>query len=110
MRKSPEGWEITLKRMVRLHEVYLEGDEAKLDWNEQGAIFRQRAIEAGYVARGIPKKYGGSEQDPDVLKATIIGQEFRKAHAPGELRGIGPSMLVPTLLEKGEEWQYGIRK
>jgi alkylation response protein AidB-like acyl-CoA dehydrogenase len=83
----------------------LKGDEAKLDFNEQGALFRSRAIEAGYVARGIPKKYGGSEQDADVLKATVIGQEFARVFAPGELRGIGPSMLVPTLLEKGEEWQ-----
>jgi alkylation response protein AidB-like acyl-CoA dehydrogenase len=83
----------------------LKGDEAKLDFNQQGALLRNRAIEAGYVARGVPKKYGGSEQGADVLKATIIGQEFSNANAPGELRGIGPSMLVPTLLEKGEEWQ-----
>jgi alkylation response protein AidB-like acyl-CoA dehydrogenase len=83
----------------------LKGDEAKLDFAEQAALFRGRAIGAGFVARGIPRAYGGSEQEPDVLKSTIIGQEFRAVHAPGDLRGIGPSMLVPTLLEHGEEWQ-----
>jgi len=83
----------------------LKGEEAKLDLAAQGTLFWHRAVKAGFVSRAIPKKYGGSEQDADVLKATIIGQEFAKVRAPGEIRGIGPSMLVPTLLEKGEEWQ-----
>ncbi len=83
----------------------LQGDEAQLGVKEQGALFRERAIAAGYQARGIPRKYGGSEQEPDVLKATIIGEEFARVRAPAEMRGIGPSMLVPTLLECGEEWQ-----
>ncbi|MCG8590827.1 MAG: acyl-CoA dehydrogenase family protein [Proteobacteria bacterium] len=83
----------------------LAGDEARLSTAEQHALFRRRAIEAGYLARRIPRRYGGSEQEPDVLKATIIREEFRAAGAPGDVTGIGPSMLVPTLLERGEEWQ-----
>ncbi len=83
----------------------LQGEEAKLDFNQQAVLFRGRAIEAGYAARGIPRKYGGSEQEPDVLKSTIIEEEFREVFAPGEIRGIGPSMLVPTLLEHGAPWQ-----
>ena len=83
----------------------LEGDEAELPLAEQASLARGRAIEAGYLARGIPRQYGGSEQPPDVLKSTIIREEFRAARAPGDLAGIGPSMLVPTLLEHGSEWQ-----
>jgi len=83
----------------------LEGDEAKLDLGEQAIRFRERAIGAGYLCRNIPKQYGGCEQEPDVLKAQIIREEFGKAHAPTEPRGIGTMMLVPTLLERGEEWQ-----
>jgi alkylation response protein AidB-like acyl-CoA dehydrogenase len=83
----------------------LQGDEAKLGWNEQAILFRERAIEAGYLCRNIPKQYGGSEQEPDVLKAQIIREEFGRVHAPMEPRGIGTMMLVPTLLERGEEWQ-----
>jgi alkylation response protein AidB-like acyl-CoA dehydrogenase len=83
----------------------LGGEEAKLPRDRQAALFRQRAIERGYLARSVPKKYGGSEQAPDVHKATIIRQEFGRARAPGDMPGIGPSMLVPTLLERGEEWQ-----
>jgi alkylation response protein AidB-like acyl-CoA dehydrogenase len=83
----------------------LSGDDAELDRPAQMVLFRERAIERGYLCRNIPKRYGGSEQEPDVLKAQILREEFSRAHAPGEVRGIGPSMLVPTLLERGEEWQ-----
>jgi alkylation response protein AidB-like acyl-CoA dehydrogenase len=82
-----------------------QGAEAELPRGEREARFRGRAIEAGYLARGIPRRYGGSEQPPDVLAAAIIREEFRRAHAPGDLPGIGPQMFVPTLLEKGAEWQ-----
>ena len=83
----------------------LSGDEAKLGLEEQAQLFRTQAIQAGFLCRNIPKQYGGSEQQPDVLKAQIIREEFAKARAPMEPRGIGTMMLVPTLLERGEEWQ-----
>jgi alkylation response protein AidB-like acyl-CoA dehydrogenase len=82
-----------------------KGDEAGLDRAEQMLRFRLRATSRGFLCRNIPKRYGGSEQPPDVLRAQILRDEFAAAHAPGEVRGIGPSMLVPTLLERGEEWQ-----
>jgi len=83
----------------------LKGDEAELSYDEQAVLFRRRAIEAGYLYRNIPARYGGAEQDADVLKAQIIREEFGNAWAPMEARGIGTMMLVPTLLERGEEWQ-----
>ena len=83
----------------------LRGAEASLPAADQVLAFRRRAIAAGYLARSIPKRYGGSEQSADVLKAQIIREEFARARAPGEMAGIGPNMLVPTLLEKGSEWQ-----
>ena len=83
----------------------LRGDEAKLPGDKRAALFRERAIAAGFLARSIPRCYGGSEQPADVLRAQIIREEFFRARAPGEMAGIGPSMLVPTLLEKGSEWQ-----
>jgi len=67
--------------------------------------FRLKATEAGYLNRSIPKRYGGSEQAPDVLKAQVIRDEFGRARAPMEPPGVGTMMLVPTLLERGEEWQ-----
>lgn len=72
--------------------------------DDQTRAFRRKATEAGYLNRHIPKKYGGSEQPPDSMKGAVISEEFAKAHAPMEPRGIGTMMLVPTLLERGEEW------
>jgi alkylation response protein AidB-like acyl-CoA dehydrogenase len=83
----------------------LSGKEAELDWEKQATVFRERATDVGYLNRNIPRKYGGSEQPPDVLKAQILREEFSKARAPMEARGIGTMMLVPTLLDRGEEWQ-----
>jgi len=82
-----------------------KGADAELPKEEGARRFRARAIEQGYLARSIPKQYGGSEQEPDEIKANIIREEFAKARAPGDVRGIGTMMLVPTLLEKGEPWQ-----
>lgn len=73
--------------------------------DERATRFRLAAIERGYLYRHVPRRYGGSEQPFDPLKLAIIQEEFRKAEAPGELIGQGPSMLVPTLLEHGTEEQ-----
>jgi alkylation response protein AidB-like acyl-CoA dehydrogenase len=63
--------------------------------------FRDKAIEAGYLYRGIPRAFGGSEQAPDVLKGQIVREEFARARAPGEIGSVSISMVVPTLLDKG---------
>ena len=63
------------------------------------AEFRRQAVDAGYLYRGIPKRYGGSEQAADVLKAQVIRDEFTAVRAPMEVMGNGVNMLVPTLLE-----------
>jgi alkylation response protein AidB-like acyl-CoA dehydrogenase len=67
--------------------------------------FRESAIAQGYLCRSIPKQYGGSEQPVDALRGQVIREEFDAADAPMEPRGIGTMMLVPTLLDRGEEWQ-----
>ena len=67
--------------------------------------FRRQAIAAGYLYRQVPRRYGGAEQPADTLKATIITEEFKRAKAPAEILGQGPSMLVPTLLAHGTEEQ-----
>lgn len=62
-------------------------------------------LQHGYAARTIPKQYGGFGAAPDPLKTRIIAEEFAEAAVPPALSGIGISMLVPTLLEKGSEEQ-----
>lgn len=63
--------------------------------------FRDKAIEAGYLYRGIPREFGGSQQAPDVLKGQIVRDEFSRVKAPGEISSVSISMVVPTLLDKG---------
>jgi alkylation response protein AidB-like acyl-CoA dehydrogenase len=67
--------------------------------------FRHLATERGYLYRQIPRRYGGSEQAPDVLKAQIVREEFARVGAPTEVPGNGVMMLVPTLLQCGAQWQ-----
>jgi alkylation response protein AidB-like acyl-CoA dehydrogenase len=67
--------------------------------------FRKAAIDAGYLYRSIPRRYGGSDQPSDVLKARVIREEFSAAHAPMEIKSLGTQLLVPTLLEIGADWQ-----
>ena len=72
---------------------------------ERQTAFRRAAIEAGYLYRDVPKKYGGSERSFDPFKTAIIREEFLKIKAPRESTGQGASMLMPTLLEHGTEEQ-----
>jgi alkylation response protein AidB-like acyl-CoA dehydrogenase len=74
------------------------------DLKAQAVAFRRRAIDAGFLGRSIPKSYGGSEKAADPLAGQIIREEFMRARAPMEQPGIGTMMLVPTLLDRGEEW------
>lgn len=83
----------------------LTGAEAELPRKEATALFRERAVAQGYFYRSIPKRYGGSEQAADVLRAQVIRDEFAARRAPREETRIGTSMVVPTLLEHGAEWQ-----
>lgn len=73
--------------------------------DERATAFRRAAAERGYMYRHVPRAYGGGEQPPDPLKATILGEEFRAAKAPPELASQGPAMLIPTLLAHGTEEQ-----
>ena len=81
------------------------GEAAELSRKAQVDRFRDRAVDVGYLARSIPRKYGGSEQVPDALKAAVIAEEFRKLRAPMDPVVVGVGLLVPTLLEKGTDWQ-----
>lgn len=73
---------------------------------EREKRFRDLATLHGYLNRGVPRCYGGSEQPVDATRAEIIRQEFTRVRAPMEVRlGAGATLLVPTLLEWGSDWQ-----
>jgi alkylation response protein AidB-like acyl-CoA dehydrogenase len=97
----------TFRQEVRgfLGGSWLPGDRRGADLKDYIRDFRRAAIERGYLYRSVPKRYGGSEQPVDVIRAQVIREEFGRARAPMEVGGNGVNMTVPTLLEKGTEEQ-----
>jgi alkylation response protein AidB-like acyl-CoA dehydrogenase len=83
----------------------LRGAEAELPEVRQHALFRERAVAAGYLYRDVPRRYGGSEQPADAIRDAILLEEFAASGVPGSLPSVGPAMLAPTLLEWGTEAQ-----
>ncbi len=76
----------------------------KLDRQRMRA-WQKLLIDNGYVARAIPKKYGGYGAEIDILKSRIIAEEFARAQVSPGLGGQGIAYLVPALLELATEEQ-----
>jgi alkylation response protein AidB-like acyl-CoA dehydrogenase len=73
---------------------------------DQKALHWQKVlVDHGYVARTIPREYGGFGAEPDVMEAAVIAAEFAAAGIYAGLTNQGISMLVPTLLEVGTDEQ-----
>jgi alkylation response protein AidB-like acyl-CoA dehydrogenase len=73
-------------------------DQKALDW-------QKLLVDHGYVARTIPREYGGFGAEPDVMEAAVIAAELAAAGVYAGLTNQGISMLVPTLLEVGTDEQ-----
>jgi alkylation response protein AidB-like acyl-CoA dehydrogenase len=73
-------------------------DRKALDW-------QKLLVDHGYVARTIPREYGGHGAEPDVMDTAVIAAEFAAAGVYAGLTNQGISMLVPTLLEVGTDAQ-----
>lgn len=95
------------RRDVRgfLESHWQPGERRGAELKEFVRQFRRAATDRGYLYRSVPKRYGGSEQPVDVIRAQVIREEFGRARAPMEVGGNGVNMTVPTLLEQGTEEQ-----
>ena len=81
------------------------GDRRGADLKSYVREFRADGVKAGYLYRSVPRRYGGSEQPVDVIRAQVIREEFARGRAPVEITGNGLNMLIPTLLERGTDEQ-----
>ena len=72
---------------------------------EKAMTWQTLLIENGYAARTIPREYGGYGGSPDIIESRIVAEEFSKQQINTGLGGQGISMLVPVLLEMGNEAQ-----
>jgi alkylation response protein AidB-like acyl-CoA dehydrogenase len=72
--------------------------------------WQRRLYEAGYLAMGWPKQYGGrADSDADsretLIRQTIVAEEMLKARAPSVIGAMGVQMVGPTLMQYGTEAQ-----
>jgi alkylation response protein AidB-like acyl-CoA dehydrogenase len=67
--------------------------------------FLDAAVARGLLYRQVPRRWGGSEQPFDPFREAIVAELFDAARAPWRLGPQGVGMIVPTLLEMGEDWQ-----
>ncbi|WP_374284538.1 acyl-CoA dehydrogenase family protein [Novosphingobium sp.] len=88
-----------------LAQAWQPGERRGAELKEFIRQFRRAGVERGYLYRSVPKRYGGSEQPVDVIRAQVIREEFARARAPMEVGGNGVNMTVPTLLERGTDEQ-----
>jgi len=65
--------------------------------------WQRKVYEAGYLAMGWPREYGG--QGADVMRQTIVNEELVRARAPGFIGLLGITMVGPTLITHGSEEQ-----
>jgi len=75
-------------------------EEEETDLHRQ---WQRRLHEAGWLKLAWPKQAGGREATP-VMQA-IYQEEMEKAGAPPILGRLGVSLLAPTLLVHGSQWQ-----
>jgi alkylation response protein AidB-like acyl-CoA dehydrogenase len=76
-----------------------ESDEAfaaRRAWNAQ-------LYDAGYVAIGFPRQYGG--RDADLLEQLVHNEEMHRAGAPGPVNAIGVANIAPAILALGTDEQ-----
>ena len=67
--------------------------------------FLDAAVARGFLYRQVPRRWGGSEQPFDPFREAIVAELLDAAGAPWRLGPQGVGMLVPTLLEMGQDWQ-----
>jgi alkylation response protein AidB-like acyl-CoA dehydrogenase len=98
-----EAFRQDTRRFIEAH-AHLAPKGLGLD-REKRRAWQKLLIDNGYVARAIPKKYGGYGAQLDILKSRIIAEEFARAQVSPGLGGQGIAYLLPALLELGGEAQ-----
>src|SRR5438445_12968007 len=83
--------------------------ERPLDFHDperiaRAKVWQRKLFEAGYVAMGWPREYGG--RGPDVMPQTIVNEEMVRARAPGLIGMMGSPLVGPPLSTHGAGEQH----
>lgn len=103
-----EAFQKRVRTWLKANVPKREPEDAIAEYRDPKRVQRlkawQRALhEAGFVAMGWPKEYGG--QGAGVMEQTIVNQELVLARAPQQIGMMGVQMVGPTLIQFGTEEQ-----
>ncbi len=91
------------RQFLRAHAE--QAPEDMLADRQRTRAWQELLIKHGYVARSIPKQYGGYGAQLDLIESRIIAEEFAKAQLSPGFGGQGIAYLVPAMLELSTEEQ-----
>lgn len=97
-----------VRKWIKVNLPAREKDAQPLEYGspkrlQQSKAWQRKLYEAGYLAMGWPKAYGG--QEADVVQQTIVNEELLLARAPALIGMMGIQMVGPTLIQFGTEEQ-----
>jgi alkylation response protein AidB-like acyl-CoA dehydrogenase len=103
-----EAFRRRLRKWIKANLPAREKDAQGLEYGNPQRIqelkaWQRKLYEAGYLAMGWPKEYGG--QDADIVQQTIVNEELLLARAPTLVGMMGIQMVGPTLIQFGTEEQ-----
>ena len=101
VRRQVRDWlKKNLPKRDRSEESLEYGDATRA---AKAKAWQRKLYDAGYVAMGWPKEYGG--QSADLMTQTIVNEEMVLARAPGLIGMMGVQMVGPTLIQWGTDEQ-----
>src|SRR5215468_433500 len=99
--KEQDAFRRRVRNWIKANLPAREKDGSSVEYGDPKRV--RKLHDAGYVAMGWPKEYGG--QAADVMHQTIVNEEMVGARAPGLIGMMGVQMVGPTLIQFGTEEQ-----
>jgi len=103
-----EAFRRTVRAWIKANVPKKDRDASGIEYGDPQRVaalkgWQRTLYDAGYVAMGWPKEYGG--QAADVVQQNIVNEELLLARAPGLIGMMGIQMVGPTLIQFGTEEQ-----
>lgn len=103
-----EAFQREVRQWLKANVPKREDADAPMEYSDPRRVQRlkewQRKLhQAGYVAMGWPKEFGG--RAADLMRQTILNQELLLAKAPSLIGMMGVQMVGPTLIQFGNAEQ-----
>jgi alkylation response protein AidB-like acyl-CoA dehydrogenase len=103
-----EAFRRRVREWLKRNVPHRQRDERPMEYGSperigQAKAWQRKVHEAGYLALGWPREYGG--QGMDLMHQTIVNEEMVRGRAPALIGLMGIQMVGPTLIQFGTEEQ-----